>query len=279
MKNTYIIHTEREDKKLLFMYKPFVDTIKKLFSQSKFLYNEWQHIDFSENDVVIFVGWHENKQKEFERLRNKKVYLIYYWSEPFRLDHKISKYFDEIYLYSKCLFTFQKKSFAQQKIKFVPILKEDTTSFVNYLDKKENMKLCFLGELQYRSFPLYKEKYFISKYNLFNEDKYNEYIVNNTHIFLNLKKREREKWLPILPICRISKLLSHKCIIISEHCNEDDDELFKDMVYFCNKEDIEETFYSLLSKSPEELQNISNQNYIKFCDRFNGENDDLFLTK
>lgn len=37
--NVYIIQKERGDSKLLFMYKPFVNTILLLAHQSKFLYN------------------------------------------------------------------------------------------------------------------------------------------------------------------------------------------------------------------------------------------------
>ncbi len=38
-------------------------------------------------------------------------------------------------------------------------------------------------------------------------------------------------------------------------------------------------FYNLSLKSPNELRDISNKNYIKFCDKFNVNNDNLFLTK
>ena len=72
----------------------------------------------------------------------------------------------------------------------------------------------------------------------------------------------------VLPSCRINKLLSHKCIIISEHCNEIDDELYKNMIYFCKLEEIEDVYRMLLSKSDEELQNEANEKYELFCERF-----------
>ena len=185
-----------------------------------------------------------------------------------------------IFLYSKFLFISQQKFFDQQKIRFVPILKQDTTSFVNYLNKTDNTKLSFLGHMparpiDKRNFFLNKS-YFINKYDLFNENTYNMYIVKNTNIFLNLNKIGYS----VLPFCRICKLLSHKCLVISEHCNKEDEELFEDIVYFCDSLiDIEKTFYNLLSKSPNELNDISNKNYIKFCDKFSVKNDNLFLIK
>lgn len=280
--NIYIIHKERGDSKLLFMYKPFVNTISKIFSQSKFLYNNWENISFNRNDIIIIIGclFSENDLINF---KNKNLYIIYYWTEPCDLNENLAQHCDEIYLYSKLIFKKQKKCIGncvfQQKIKFVPILKEDTTSFVNYLNKKHNIKLCFLGQIMIRSKNLRDKflntSYFLSKYDLFNEDKYNMYMVNNTHIFLNLNKNNS----CALPFARICKLLSHKCIVISQYCNKEDEELFKDMVYFCSIEDIEKTFNNLSSKSPNELNDISNKIYIKFCNKFNANNSNLFLTK
>ena len=216
--NIYIIQKERGDYNLLFMYKPFVNTISKIFPKSKFLYNNWKHISFKRNDIIIVIGqlFSEN---DFINFKNKDLYIIYYWTEPVPLNENIAKHCDEIYLYSKLLFKIHKKYFDQQKIRFVPILKEDTTSFINYLNKKANIKLCFLGAIMFRSKNLIdkflNKSYFLNKYDLFNEDKYNMYMVNNTNIFLNLNKHLS----PVLPFARICKLLSHKCIVISQYCN------------------------------------------------------------
>lgn len=276
--NIYIIQKERSDNKLLFMYKPFVNTISKLFIQSKFLYNNWKNIHFNTNDIIILIGCHFNIE-DFKDLKDKNLYIIFYWTEPNLVNKNIGQYCDEIYLYSKRLFLLQQKHFEQQKIKFVPILKEDTTFFVDYLNKKENMKLCFLGAIGYRCKTIKdmfnNNNYLLNKYDLFDENQYNMYMVNNTNIFLNVNKNNSN----ILPFCRICKLLSHKCLIISQHCNKEDEKLFEDLVYFCNIEDIENTFYDLLLKSPNDLNDISNKNYIKFCDKFNVKNENLFLTK
>ncbi len=277
--NIYIIQKERPDSKLLFIYKPFVNTILLIAPKSKFLYNNWKNINFNANDIIILIGCHFDLN-DFINFKNKNLYIIFYWTEPSLVDKCIGQYCNEIFLYSKLLFLAQQKYFDQQKIRFVPILKEDTTSFVNYLNKKENIKLCFLGDITYRSKDLsnyfLSKSYFIDKYNLFNENEYNMYMKNNTNIFLNINKTNS----PILPLCRICKLLSHKCLVISQHCNKEDEELFEDIVYFCKSlMDIEKTFYNLLSKSPNELNDISNKNYIKFCDKFSVKNNNLFLIK
>lgn len=276
--NIYVIQKERPDSKLLFMYKPFINTILLLAPQSKFLYNNWKDIDFNVNDIIILVGC--NFQiTDFINFKNKNLYIIFYWTEPMEVDKNIAQYCDEIYLYSKSLFISHKKYFHKQKIRFIPILKENTTCFVNYLEKKENIQLCFLGEIAYRPKNIRDmfrtTKNLIYRYDLFNENKYNMYMINNTNIFLNINKTNSS----ILPFCRICKLLSHKCLVISEHCNKEDEELFEGIIYFCSIKDIEKTFYNLALKSPIELNDISNKNYIKFCDKFNVKNHNLFLIK
>jgi hypothetical protein len=240
--NVYIIQKERSDSKLLFMYKPFVNTIMLIAPQSKFLYNNWKNIDFKANDTIIIIGCNFGLN-DFIIFKNKKLHIIFYWTEPSVVNKNIAQYCDEIYLYSKLLFISQQKSFHQQKIRFVPILKQETKSFVNYLNKKDNIKLSFLGNLKYRSMNVrnyFSNKIYLDeKYNLFNEDTYNMYMVKNTNIFLNINKNDSF----ILPFCRICKLLSHKCLIISQHCNKEDDELFEDLVYFCDSLlDIEKNF-------------------------------------
>ena len=281
--NTFIIHEQGKDKNLLFMYKPFVNTLFKLFPNSKFMYNKWKFSDFNKNDVVIAIGV-AKVDSYFKQLKNKGVYIIFFWTEPCILEEKISKYCDEIYIYSRYLYHLQPKAFTNQKISFVPIMIQETTYFVNYLNKNDNLKLCFLGLLDVRDKDTVKilseKKYFTSSYQLFKNSKYNKYITKNTNIYLNINKKRGLRTLSnILPYGRICKLLSHKCLIISEHCNKDDEELFKDIIYFCDIKDIDKTFYNLSIKTPKELYEISNEKYKKFCNIFNPNNDNLILTK
>ena len=279
--NIYIVQKEaiHGQCNLLFMYKPFVNTILQLAPQSKFLYKNWENVDFNANDIIILIGCYFG-EKDFINFKNKNLYIIFYWTEPIAVQKKLGPYCDEIYLYSKSLFISQQKFFDQQKIRFVPILKQETKSFVNYLKKKDNIKLSFLGRLDFRSRSVrnffINKSYFEQKYNLFTEDTYNMYMIRNTNIFLNINKNGKS----MLPFCRICKLLSHKCLIISEHCDKTDEELLEGMVYFCDSLiDIENTFYNLISKSPNELYNLSYKNYIKFSNKFSVKNDNLFLIK
>ena len=77
--NVYIIQKERADSKLLFMYKPFVNTILLIAPQSKFLYNDWKNIDFKANDTIIIIGCFFNLN-DFINLKNKNLYVIFYFS-------------------------------------------------------------------------------------------------------------------------------------------------------------------------------------------------------
>ena len=96
-------------------------------------------------------------------------------------------------------------------------------------------------------------------------------------IFLNLLRREG---FPVLPYARVCKLLSHRCIVISEYCNKIDEELFKDIVYFCDVENIEIVYNDLLKKTGQELQNIAQTRYDKFCSKFSHKNiEKLILIK
>jgi hypothetical protein len=77
-------------------------------------------------------------------------------------------------------------------IKFIPIIYEETTNKVNYF-KKNDLKLCFLGNLNYDRKN--KEKIINSAnvnikeiYNLWTNKDFNKFIVKNKYIYLNLNK-------------------------------------------------------------------------------------------
>ena len=57
--NIYIVQKEKPNYNsqcnLLFMYKPFVNTILQLAPQSKFLYKNWENVDFNANDIIILI--------------------------------------------------------------------------------------------------------------------------------------------------------------------------------------------------------------------------------
>ena len=273
----YIIHGELQNEKILFMYKPFVDTLLTIFKNYNcyFLYNKVDISKFKKNDIILFIG--NLNVPNFKILKSMGLYTIWFWVEPYLIEKINTIYCDIIIFYSKYSFFESSKRLNTKELWFIPVLKEDTEIYVNYLNKKNDIKLCFLGNLIHRTKQkqnqFISKKYLINKNNLFNENDYNLFMINNTCIFLNIIKMESKS----LPFPRICKLLSHKCIIISENCNELDDELFKDIVYFCKYENIEKTFYELASNTPEELDNIAQQNYIIFSNRFNLNNNNFFL--
>ena len=84
----------------------------------------------------------------------------------------------------------------------------------------------------------------------------------------------------VMPCARINKLLNNKIIIISESCNTIDDELYKDLIFFCDLENLDYIYTDLINKSSSDLDKISNNIYNKFKKRFNTNNiQNLILEK
>ncbi len=86
--------------------------------------------------------------------------------------------------------------------------------------------------------------------------------------FINLTKNNS----CILPSVRLNKLLSHKCIIISEYTNDIDQKYYKDIIYFCDINEIENIYKTLKNKSAIELEIESNNKFKKFNSIFNSKN-------
>ena len=157
-------------------------------------------------------------------------------------------------------------------IRFVPVVCEENAVSVPYPNKENNdVKLAFIGLLNYR--PDKKDTLFQSQliqnnieevYNLWNDNDFNQYITSQPRIYLNLTKTDTVA----LPSARINKLLSHKCIIISENTNEIDEEYYKEMVYFCDIHEIENVYRTLSNKTGAELQAEADQIYEKFYNTF-----------
>jgi hypothetical protein len=251
--------------KLEFMYKPVILSIIELLKFSNYnidinyKVNYYNFDDIKENEILLWVGF--INIPDFNHLRNKKIYTIYYNTEP-----DTNKYAsDEIWTYSKYLFNNYEKQFDKQIIQFVPITLQENIPFAPYSILNNNIKLSFIGNLEYRGDKASRISTNIEEINnLWTDEIYNEYINSSSKIYLNLTKSNTNA----LPSVRINKLLSHKCIIISEHTNDIDEEYYKDMVYFCNLEDISKIYENLMKKSNIELQNEANEKYKKFYDKF-----------
>jgi len=253
-----------------FMYKPIVLSLFKLFKyinkdaiiEYKLNCNDFDYINSEE--LLIWVG--NVNIPDFNILKKRNIYTIYYHTEP-QL-YNINS--DEIWLYSIHLYNIHKEHFPNLNFKYVPILPQDTTSY-NTFKEDNNIKLVFFGNMCCRidkyNILQKHDKYhdLIVIYDLWTDELYNNFIMNNSNIFLNVTK---SGLFPVLPSVRINKLLSHKCIIISEHTDPVDEEIYKDIIIFCNIEEIMNEFYKLKNKSKEELNIMSENIYNNFNKKF-----------
>ncbi len=102
-------------------------------------------------------------------------------------------------------------------------------------------------------------------YNLWSDEAFNNYINNISNIFINLTKSGTN----ILPTVRLNKLLSHKCIIISEYTNDIDDGFYNDIIFFCKLEDISKIYLEIINKPKNEINELSENIYNRFYNKFN----------
>jgi hypothetical protein len=266
-----IIYICQTDKSFFpFMFYPIINSLIKILP---LIYNN-KKIEFSltnknlknvvKGDILIWVGVNSPNFNEF---RKNGVYTIHFNVEPY-IENKGS---DEIWTYSLYMYEMHKR--INKIIKFIPIIHDDTLPKINYFKNNNSMKLTFFGKLAYerkgKGRMIQNSHVIINEiYNLWSEKDFNSYIINNTDIFLNII-RIRTK---ALPSVRINKLLSHKCIIISEHTNPQDEELYKDIVFFRNLNEIGSLYKSLIAMPISELEMIAEKAHQKFISIFNIDN-------
>jgi hypothetical protein len=257
---------------LPFMYDPVMLTLKKLIP---LMYNN-RVIEFKitgnnmddllYGDTLIWVGM---SPPNFEELKKKNIYTIHYDLEPFTSNSGA----DEIWTYSRYMFEEYKKVF-NKTVKYIPVLLDQTVPTINYSEKNTQIKLTFIGDISTHNRIKRKEIINASGveindiFSLWSNQDFNMFIINKTDIFLNILKDNTKA----LASVRINKLLSHKCIIISEHTNDLDEELYKDMVFFKDLNEIGDFFKILANKSKAELEIIAENSYQKFIKVFNIEN-------
>jgi hypothetical protein len=166
------------------------------------------------------------------------------------------------------------KKVFNKTVKYIPVLLDQTVPTINYSEKNTQIKLTFIGDISTHNRIKRKEIINASGveindiFSLWSNQDFNMFIINKTDIFLNILKDNTKA----LASVRINKLLSHKCIIISEHTNDLDEELYKDMVFFKDLNEIGDFFKILANKSKAELEIIAENSYQKFIKVFNIEN-------
>ena len=260
--NTWFLH---------FMYAPVIYTLMKVLPliynnrTIEFKVTDHNYDDIVEGDILIWVGVFE---PQFSELRiNRKIYTIYFNTEP--LITEIGS--DEIWTYSLYMYNLYKSS--NKPLKFIPIICDESVPKTNYLKENNDMRLTFMGALMFDRRE--KEQIIHSSgvkinevYNLWTDHDFNQFIIHNTHLYLNLTKGQTKA----LPTVRVNKLLSHKCIIISEPTNAEDEELYKDLVFFKNLNEIGDFYNSLIAMSNFELENMAEGIYQKFISKFKIDN-------
>lgn len=270
----HLWHGEKEAK-LEFMYEPVILSIKEIIKtiyphveiNYKPDYYEWDEIKTTQ--MLIWVGCIHIP--DFNHFKDKNIYTVYYNTEP--SIEKVNS--DEIWTYSRYIFDLYSQEEKKQIIRYIPVLFEKNLPSSPYLFKENQMNLIFLGSFFYRhekklildEYPLIKDN-LQEVYNLWNNYDFTSFISSKPYIYMNLTKTDTSA----LPSFRLNKLLSHRCIIISEHTNPLDESLYKDLIIFCDLRDMESEYKKLLELSKEELHQKSNQIYKKFYSRFTLKN-------
>jgi len=280
----YILHGQdifQGNEILTFMFKPVVDSIRILLNYTypslSIIYkiNEYDFLNkLNENDVLIWIGHRGEENINYEDLRNRNIYTISYNTEA---DTKIVNS-NEIWTYSKYLFDIYEKHDNNQLIKFVPVICDNSMKYISYKNiNTQDLKLYFIGSIGFRQdkYDIIMQNNFMKDkliilLNIWNEEDYINFITeqNSPKIFLNLTRSNSN----ILPSVRINKLLSNKCIVISEHTNPIDEELYEGIVYFTDVDKIADLFIELTNKTSDELEMESETRYQKFNEKFNYKN-------
>ena len=136
------------------------------------------------------------------------------------------------------------------------------------------MPFIFLGYFDYRPEKrnyLFQSEYLRENiqeiYSLWNNADFHAFVSSRPYLYLNITKSGLNT--PgILPSVRINTLLSHKAIIISEHCNEIDESLYTGMVSFCSLDEMEGEYRKWRGKTNEELQVEADTRYRLFQTAF-----------
>ena len=286
--NTTVHIWQGERDILEFMYKPVVQSIIDYFMSSLGVPRE--RISYRVNcrdwhtlvkgDVLVWVGC--DSIPDFSAIRGLVgggVYMIYYNTEPFCEDVAS----DEVWTYSRFMYSEICKSWGGNKLsvggvtgssqvtKYVPIICEKGAPRVRYGEEQVSQNIVFLGYILCRQCKLhfFSPEFrvsILSKYDLWNDADYNAFLMGTPYIYLNLKKMDTVT----IPAVRVNKLLSHGAIIVSENVHADDQAEYEGLVYFGDLTQLEGIFRGLLEKSAEELREISDAIYSRFCAKFGG---------
>ena len=284
--NIHICHSERTDGHLQFMYKPITDSLVNMFNYLRHVCEigniivkrggiEWS--DISSYDIFIWIGNENLTYVPFETLSQRNVYTIFFDTEPGPINCPFND-IGEIWTYS--IYNILKSdNVLKCKFKYI-FLSLKSNNIIDYYDK--NIHLYHFGPLiqwnnersrtekwkLLENYQILKDKLIIET-NVWDEKSYSNLLTrNNFGIILNLHKKNCYS----LESVRINKFLSNGVIIISEHCCQEEEELYKNMVFFSSLDMIEKLFIRITKLSNDQLESLSKliyYNYQKISDNDN----------
>jgi len=243
--------------KLNWMYAPARETLVEGFKNlnvkidTRIKCYDWKLI--KPNSIFIWIGDYHAPKVPWNLFKRKKIYTIYYQSEPWNENKKWNFNAHEIWDYSLRNVNKIKKRVKESKIvRFVPPGYLESEKIIQ--KSSNDIKLVFFGDARWR--PQYKHMKdifndtLINERNVWNKNAFNNFI-NKPYvsIFLNLHKHNN---CLCVESVRMSQLLSAGALIISEKSDPLDENIFKDYVIFTD--DYKNEYNKLINMSLQDRQ-------------------------
>ena len=269
--------------KIKYMYEPIITTIihgfKHILPTSHVqLIFDIKNNDIKENSIFVFVGIVNLDSVPWKILKSKNIYNIYYQTEPISSIYIDTTYIDVIWDYSFNNIEKYETMLNNTHIRYIPCAYSKKEP-INY-KSKNHVKLIFFGKVFDDRISFWKYLKASSSllknnleeiYNIWNENVFENFLKKKfVGVFINIHKNQNiHKTLDYpLESFRISKLLNSKILILSTRCNEKDEEMYRDLVTFCDTDQIENEYKLLLNMSPLKRQELADNRYNIFKNRF-----------
>lgn len=276
---------------IIFMYKPFVYTLQKMFMNHDVRYiiinNRTDLNKLPYNSTFIFIGVVNLEKIDWNFLKSRNVKCVYYSTEHGigllnNRNRRLLTNVDEIWDFSPTNINMYKEHY--NIVLFKPIILHENRPLINY-DTAKEVKLVFLGGLMYgtrsihyswlkQTFPILRDN-LININDAFTEETFDLKLLRDTpYIFLNFHKNEpiptgnKNNNNHYAEMARINYLMSSKALIISTNCSDLDESLLNNMVTFCSLKDIALEFEKLLNMTPLQREELSISRFKLFKENF-----------
>ena len=234
-------------------------------------------------DVLVWVGGLHSRIVPFEHLKHaRKVYTVYYQTEPLKGDIALDP--DEVWDYSSR----NLRKMNRTATAFVPIMHnpefrtrhklirygfgQRSTLPSPYDGATRSLPLVFFGNPIFRreswsvlSSNSKTSPYLRSVHNVWTQAAYDQFVVSTPALYVNLHKKGSAS----LEGFRISPLLSHGALILSERCDDDDEEEYKGLVDFYDSlDELADAFDAMRQWNASQLQGLADERRRAFAERF-----------